>query len=121
MPHQKCTTEDSHSNADDNHCRNLPAELRIDIYKYYLSEEKGIKLVYGRDCQTEKPVTVSNDDTNKAPINQLQYVCRQLRKEAAGLEVKYNNVELQPLPGMRGTGIEGLYMFAKQCSPEKLN
>lgn len=95
MSHQKCATEDSHSNADGSQCpfRNLPAELRNDIYKYYLSEEKGIKLVYGRDCQTEKPVTVSNDDTNKAPISQLQYVCLQLRKEAAGLEVKYNNVE----------------------------
>ncbi|KAF1840347.1 uncharacterized protein K460DRAFT_410938 [Cucurbitaria berberidis CBS 394.84] len=102
----------------------LPAELRNRIYLYALTAPDGIKVRWRRSNSRwkKKPVMFTNSDKEEevCPINQLQYVNRQLHKETAGLELQYNRVIFDGYPGSNGDTMKSLYVFAGRCTPTKL-
>jgi hypothetical protein len=58
--------------------------------------------------------------SNIYPINQLQYVNRELRKETAGLEIQYNRVTFATERLTRGGRATTLALrFAGMCAPNK--
>ena len=67
----------------------LPAELRNKVYEFALTAADGIKVSWrtGKSRRRKKPVMLVDGDHGGYPINQLQYVNRQIYNEAAGLEV----------------------------------
>jgi hypothetical protein len=99
----------------------LPGELRNEIYRYVLSEADGLDFVlehYGpawlcihgnsmaiedghnlsdEDCRDETAVPPSSPilytvNGGRVIANQLQFVCRQLRKETKNLGISYNTI-----------------------------
>jgi len=69
---------------------NLPAELRLQIYSYALTDTSSPGLQYQEiDFSTDNPRSIVIT-LNGKPFNKLQHVCRQLRTETADLELALN-------------------------------
>jgi len=76
----------------------LPAELRYDIYRLALTNKTPLfaELNWPRGrVLLSASGSVNIDPTQE--FNQLKYVCHQLNKETAGLELKYNDLEIRKL------------------------
>lgn len=85
----------------------LPAEIRNRIYQYALSN-KQLSLVlplgwvmFGEPIPPthaklaiHRPIFIDADSVEIMEFNQLKFVCRQLYAEAAGLELKYNDIAI---------------------------
>jgi hypothetical protein len=103
----------------------LPAELHNRVYDFTFVAPDGIKLRWqtGKNRRAKKPVMVvdSEKDSEVYPINQLQYVNRQLRKETAGLEIQHNRVIMGAYPKIKGDAIRSLLVFAYSCTPTRLS
>ncbi len=69
----------------------LPAEIRNHIYELVLTSGKA--LLYEEATDHRKPrFIVEQDLPNLNELNQIKYVCHQLYKETAGIEIKFNEV-----------------------------
>ncbi|KAH4068851.1 hypothetical protein HBH70_083710 [Parastagonospora nodorum] len=96
-----------------------PAELRNKIYEFAFTATDGIKVSWrtGKNRRRKKPVMLVHGDHGGYPINQLQYVNRQLHKEAAGLEIKYDRVTFTKYPNpVDYSGLKAREVFMGSCT-----
>jgi len=101
----------------------LPAELRNRVYEYVLVAPRDMKMVWFAGVnRRRKPIMfeVSDDENSEYPFNPMPYVCRQLRDEIAGLEIRFNSVLFDSSPRPKGGALYGLAMFTCLCTPPKL-
>jgi hypothetical protein len=70
----------------------LPAELRNRICQYALTADDGVYLD-ARSTPRFLQVDTSDDPKDGRESNVLKLTCRQLYRETAGLEIKFNTVE----------------------------
>ncbi len=102
----------------------LPGEIRNRICEYVLTAKQ--QLIFAPTFQKEEGYFKENNkielhatsfdnysDTSKE-FNQIKYVSRQLYKETAGLEAKFNGLFLN---GSRPAEI--IWQFLSTCSPAK--
>lgn len=98
----------------------MPAEVRNRIFMFALSVSGDMKVRWqaGPSRRALKPVmfvdSVVEDEV--VAVNQLQYACKQLRRETAGLEIKFNRIRLGRHPRSRGAICDSLFIFTKNCS-----
>jgi len=76
----------------------LPRELRDVIYIYALTQQGDMRY-YRKECyktifcsSDEYARGARNEQSPPSPWNQLQFVCRQLRQETLGLELRLNSL-----------------------------
>jgi hypothetical protein len=93
----------------------LPGELRNRIYGYAFATESGIEYNAG-----PRPQFVPRGDDTIVELNQLQYTCRQLYEETAGLEVKVNQVNFAGKQHNSGLA-ERFLEFISTCTPKKVD
>jgi hypothetical protein len=97
-----------------------PAELRNRIYTYVLTSSTGATLRWqtGIARNLKKPVIYA--PTASAPLNQLQYINRQLHKEIASLEIQHNRISFDPCPSFHASSNKILIAVTGQCTPTRL-
>ncbi|KAH4313138.1 hypothetical protein HBH64_012680 [Parastagonospora nodorum] len=95
---------------------NLPAELRNDICQLALTDKiplfAEVNWPRGRALLSAS-VPVDIDPTQE--FNQLKYVCRQFNEEAAGLELKYNDLYIWKLDRHAGRNIGKMLFLVAGC------
>jgi hypothetical protein len=103
----------------------LLRELRDEIYEYVLRERKGL---YSRFNAPNSPPTFKMfssrravEDDTALESNQLKYVSRQLYNEAAGLGVKFNDLNFEHTYIPQSTPPHHLLEFINSCSPKRLD
>lgn len=57
----------------------------------------------------------------KYAINELQYVCKKLREETAGIEIKYNDITFVSTSAKTLGAMWGFQNFTQRCAPSKLS
>ncbi|KAF2244824.1 hypothetical protein BU26DRAFT_568819 [Trematosphaeria pertusa] len=100
----------------------LPSELRNKVYKEALTADS--KLLYWlqtwEDDNPRQILTLLRVDyslgCNNEPFNQLKYVNRQLYRETAGLELKFNTLSFYHYK----SSTAALFTFAATITPSKL-
>ncbi|KAF1831075.1 hypothetical protein BDW02DRAFT_70361 [Decorospora gaudefroyi] len=97
----------------------LPAELRNRIYELVLtSTEKRLRFADDGPCGKPR-IYEPFPRFSKRDFNQLKYVCRELYQETAGLEAKFNILEITggqwPKPGPARI----FNKFLRGCAPAK--
>jgi hypothetical protein len=71
----------------------LPGELRNRVYEYALTTNKTLRFIGANSG--EKPKLLEPDSRHaNGEYNQLKYTCRQWYQETAGLEAKFNKIEI---------------------------
>jgi hypothetical protein len=71
----------------------LPGELRNRIYEYALTTDKTLRFIDGRRGEGSM-LLEPNSRHAHGEHNQIKYACHQLYQETAGLEAKFNKVEI---------------------------
>jgi hypothetical protein len=102
----------------------LPPELRNDIYKLVFHAKNGLFHRKNFAKSPNKPFCFNrmkwlSSDSIAVEINQLKYVCRQLYKETAGVEVKYNTLVFEHNHHGGPTAIDQFIQFTNTCSQVK--
>ncbi|KAI8938847.1 hypothetical protein NX059_004709 [Plenodomus lindquistii] len=102
---------------------NLPGEIRNAIYNHALTAPSaGLNIVLPCTRTTspprlaaghgiQRPVLVQSCDKEENEYNQLKFVCKQLYREAAGLEVKLNNLVVEHKSDSEATCGEQMLSF----------
>jgi hypothetical protein len=77
---------------------NLPGEIRNLIYGFALTDDDPL---HHRVVRSREGFYNSECNSEAKEFNQLQYVCKQLRKETAGLELRHNDLVFYGEDGAR--------------------
>ena len=107
----------------------LPNELRNRIFEMALTDLRGLKCIYRTRTMIKKghkggktvlykaaiiARSYQNQKGNWADFNQLKYVCRQLYKETAGYEIRFNDILFQR--SEKTTALKKLETFIGGCT-----
>lgn len=118
----------------------LPGELRNLVYELVLTSDHDVGATVPTN-HPSNPSLLNADDiivigklilevgqagvpSPAKKLNQLKYVCRQLRKETAGIEIKYNTITFADTHRAKDfyedRAAEAFLAFTRICSPDKL-
>jgi hypothetical protein len=96
----------------------LPGELRNRVYEYALTTDKTLRFIGENSGEKPKLLEPDSRHTN-GEYNQLKYTCRKLYQETAGLEAKFNKIEIVSRRFPKAEPARLFRIFLTTSAPEK--